>query len=173
MQNKTERELLEKRLEAVKKTAANAKNREQMEDARAEMLELSAQLAKFKDLHPTRLIVDDTTPEKLVDIMNEQGGSIAIISSEGGVFDALAGRYDRTYNFDVYLKAFSGDVISIDRIGRKSNHVENPRLTMALTVQPNVIQGLMINDAFRGRGICGRLLYSVCKSKVGHRTFSP
>ena len=33
MQNKAERDLLEKRLEAVKKTAANAKNREQMEDA--------------------------------------------------------------------------------------------------------------------------------------------
>ena len=173
MQNKAERDLLEKRLEAVKKTAANAKNREQMEDARAEMLELSAQLAEFKDLHPTRLIVDDTTPEKLVDIMNEQGGSIAIISSEGGVFDALAGRYDRTYNFDVYLKAFSGDFISIDRIGRKSNHVENPRLTMALTVQPNVIQGLMSNDVFRGRGLCGRFLYSVCKSKVGYRKVSP
>ena len=173
MQNRAERDLLEKRLEAVKKTAANAKNREQMEDARSEMLELSAQLAEFKDLHPTRLIVDDTTPEKLVDIMNEQGGSIAIVSSEGGIFDAMAGRYDRTYNFDVYLKAFSGDFISIDRIGRKSNHVENPRLTMALTVQPNVIQGLMSNDVFRGRGLCGRFLYAVCRSRVGHRKVSP
>lgn len=173
MQNKAERDLLEKRLEVVKKVAASAKSREQMEDARADMLELSAQLAGFKDLHATRLIVDDTTPEKLVDLMNEQGGKIAIISSEGGVFDAMTGRYDRANNFDVYLKAHCGDFISIDRIGRKSNHVESPRLTMALAVQPDVIQGLMGNATLRGRGLCGRFLYAVCRSKVGRRKVSP
>ena len=36
MQNKAERDLLEKRLEVVKKVAASAKSREQMEDARAD-----------------------------------------------------------------------------------------------------------------------------------------
>ena len=96
-----------------------------------------------------------------------------IISSEGGVFDAMTGRYDRANNFDVYLKAHCGDFISIDRIGRKSNHVESPRLTMALAVQPDVIQGLMGNATLRGRGLCGRFLYAVCRSKVGRRKVSP
>ena len=37
----------------------------------------------------------------------EQGGRIALLSDEGGVFDMMAGRYARQgiLNLDVYLKA--------------------------------------------------------------------
>ena len=169
VQNRQEKDLLEKRLEFVKQQAAKAKNREQMEDARAEMLELSAQIAQFKSLHEYKLLVDDITAEKLVDVMNTQEGSITVVSAEGGVFDAMAGRYDKAANFDVYLKGHAGDSISVERIGRKSNYVESPRLSMILTIQPEVLNGLMSNTTFRGRGLCGRFLYALCNSKVGRR----
>lgn len=170
-QNKTERALLEKALQAAQSRAVKGKGA--FESAREEALALSAQLANFKDMHPFRLMVDDTTPEKLVDMMELQGGCITVASAEGGVFDSIAGRYDRAANLDIYLKGHSGDPISVDRIGRKSNHIAKPRLTMMLTIQPAVLHGLMDNATFRGRGLCGRFLYAVCKSKVGRRKVSP
>lgn len=170
-QNQTERALLEKALQAAQAQATKKKG--DFDAGRDEALALSAQLAEFQDKHPFRLVVDDTTPEKLVDLMDMQGGCITVCSAEGGVFDAMAGRYDKGMNFDVYLKGHAGDRLTIDRIGRKPNNIESARLTMMLTIQPDVLGGLMNNPAFRGRGLCGRFLYAMCKSKVGRREISP
>ena len=170
-QNQTERALLEKALEAAKNSTTKGKGN--FAEKRAEALELSAQLAQFKDMHPFRLLTDDTTPEKLVDLMDMQGGCITVCSAEGGVFDSMAGRYEKGANFDVYLKGHAGDMIVVDRIGRRTNSIPDPRLTMLLTIQPEVLSGLMENTTFRGRGLCGRFLYAMCKSKVGYREISP
>ena len=170
-QNQTERALLEKALEATKNAATKGKGN--FSEKRAEALDLSAQLASFKELYPFRLLVDDVTPERLIDLMDKQGGCMTVCSAEGGLFDAMSGRYDKTANFDIYLKGHAGDMIVVDRIGRKANSIPNPRLTMLLTIQPEVLSGLMNNITFRGRGLCGRFLYAMCKSKVGHREISP
>lgn len=170
-QNQTERALLEKALETAKNSATKGKGN--FAEKRAEALELSAQLAQFKDMRPFRLLADDTTPEKLVDLMDMQGGCITVCSAEGGVFDSMTGRYEKGANFDVYLKGHAGDMIVVDRIGRRTNSIPNPRLTMLLTIQPEVLSGLMGNTTFRGRGLCGRFLYAMCKSKVGRREISP
>ena len=44
---------------------------------------------------------------------------------------------------------------------------------MLLSVQLCIISGVMSNNTFRGRGLCGRFLYAVCKSKVGRRDTDP
>ena len=81
-------------------------------------------------IHPYRLIADDTTTEKLADLMAQQKGSIAVVSSEGGIFDLLAGkRYDGTGSLDLYLKAHCGDRVVVDRVGRSGCEIESPRLT--------------------------------------------
>ena len=170
-QNRAERVLLEKSLQTAQNAATKGKG--DFEAKRQEALDIAEQLANFKDQHPFRLLVDDTTPEKLTDMMEEQGGSITVASSEGSVFDSLNGKYDRTANFDIYLKGHAGDPLSVDRIGRKSNYISDPRLSMILTIQPAVLHGVMDNTSFRGRGLCGRFLFSICKSKVGRREVSP
>lgn len=43
---------------------------------------------------------------------------------------------------------------------------------MVLAVQPEVLNGLMSNNTFRGRGLTARFLYSMPKSTVGSRSFS-
>lgn len=170
-QNQTERAVLEKALDSAKNMAA--RGGEYSAEKREEALEIAAQLAQFEDKQPFRLIVDDTTPEKLVDVMDAQMGCITVCSAEGGLFDTLRGRYERNANFDIYLKGHAGDPIVIDRISRKTNSIPNPRLTMMLTIQPQVLSGLMSNATLRGRGLCGRFLYAICRSKVGHREISP
>ena len=171
-QNRTERKLLEKALQAAQDRATKGK-RADLEAGREEALALSAELAQFQEKHPFRLLADDTTPEKLVDIMDTQNGCITVASAEGGIFDSMAGRYDKGANFDVYLKGHAGDPITVDRVGRRQNRIDAPRLTMILTIQPEVLSGLMSNATMRGRGLCGRFLYVMCKSKVGQRAVSP
>lgn len=166
-QNRVERSILEGQLETARKAAI----KDAVEKRNA--LELSARLANFKDRHERRWIVDDTTPEKLVALMEQQNGCITMCSAEGGIFDAMQGRYDRTGNFDIYLKAHAGDPVVVDRIGRRSNFIQSPRLSMMLTIQPEVLSGLMKNSTFRGRGLCGRFLYAVCDSYIGKRQSAP
>ena len=78
----------------------------------------------------------------------------------------MAGRYDKGTNLDVYLKGHAGEPITVDRIGRKSNHIPGPRLSMMLAIQPQVLNGLMDNPTFRGRGLCGRFLYGDAESLI-------
>lgn len=48
---------------------------------------------KDKRVKPLRLIADDVTPEALTSLLSENKGILTIISTEGGLFDTLAGRY--------------------------------------------------------------------------------
>lgn len=122
-----------------------------------------------------RLIVDDATCEKLGMILAEQGGRIASMSPEGGVFDLMAGLYSKNGipQFGVYLMGHSGDNLKSDRVSRSSVYVERPALTCAYAMQPQVIVGLAANPAFRGRGLLARFLYSAPQSWIGRRLIAP
>lgn len=124
-----------------------------------------------KRVKPLRLIADDVTPEALTSLLSENKGILTIISTEGGLFDTLAGRYSNVVSIDTMLKAYSGDRIRVDRKGRESEIVNDPALTMLLSAQDNVLEGLMRNDVFKSRGLNARILYCRPKSKVGTRHF--
>jgi hypothetical protein len=133
--------------------------------------EIAAQIAEYKEIKPMKLYVDDITTEKLASVLSDNDGRAAIISSEGGIFDTLAGIYTKTVNIDVMLKGYSGDVIRVDRIGRDSETILNPVLTILLMTQPNVISEVLSNSKFRGRGLTARFLYCMPVSSVGKRKF--
>lgn len=166
---KAEWEVLELRLTLAKRAAAKGGTEKELE----EVYKLSDKLANFKVPCEFRLVVDDTTPEKLIDIMDGQGGCITVASSEGGVFGSMVKQYNKVGNLDIYLKGHTGDSIRVDRVGRGPNYIRSPRLSIILTVQPEVVEGVMSNITLRGRGLCGRFLYAVCQSKVGRRKVSP
>jgi replicative DNA helicase len=137
--------------------------------------ELAAELAGMRIPSMPRLIVDDCTPERLVTILQEQDGRIALMSPEGDVFDLMAGRYsaNATSNLGVYLKAHAGDPIRVDRVGRPPDYVHAPALTLGLAVQPEVIRGLAEKPGFRGRGLLARILYAMPTSLLGRRDVNP
>jgi len=117
-----------------------------------------------------RLIADDVTPEAAASLLADHDGRLAIISSEGGIFDILAGRYSGGVpQLDVWLKAHAGDPLRIDRKGRQSEHIDAPALTMLLTAQPAVLSAIARNGVFRGRGLLARILYAIPANNVGHR----
>lgn len=116
-----------------------------------------------------RLLADDVTPEKTASLLAEHGGRIALVSTEGGVFDTIAGRYARTVNVDIYLKGHSGDTTMVDRQGRGPVHIPRPALTVALMIQPRIVEAIAANRDFVGRGLLARFLYATPTSKVGSR----
>lgn len=138
-----------------------------------EATKLRAQCRELEDkrMKPLRLIADDITPEALTSLLSENKGVLTIISTEGGLFDTLAGRYSNTVSIDTMLKAYSGDRIRVDRKGRESEVINDPALTMLLSAQDNVLEGLMRNDVFKSRGLNARILYCRPKSKMGTRHF--
>lgn len=119
-----------------------------------------------------RFFTSDVTPEKLAELMFENNGKFAILSSEGAeLFDIIAGRYSDKNNLDIYLKAYSGDSVTIDRKNSTSISIQHPTLTIGLFVQPIVIQSLP--KKFTDRGLTQRFLYFLPQSFVGHRKIMP
>lgn len=151
----------------IEKRMAKAEAANDVDEARMALMEL----LELGDLTPPRLTADDATPEALTQLLAEQGGRIAILSTEGGLFDLMTGRYSDKANLDVYLKGWSGDTIAVDRIGRGQSKVLKPALTIGLTVQPTVIAALADKPELAGRGLTARFMYSLPVDNVGHRDF--
>ena len=163
--SKMNKRILEKRQRALEDKAAKDKA-----DS-GELEQLARQIASYKERTPLRLYVDDITTEKLNSVLADGNGKAAIISAEDGIFDMLSGIYSKNVNIDVMLKGYSGDSIRVDRVGRNSESIMNPALTILLTVQPNVLSEVMQNGTFRGRGLTARFLYCMPTSLVGKRRF--
>ncbi|MEO6089239.1 MAG: YfjI family protein [Umezawaea sp.] len=120
-----------------------------------------------------RLIADDATPEVVATLLADHGGRIAVLSAEGGLFGTLAGRYSGAPNLDVFLKGHAGDLHLVDRQGREATAVEEPAITLGLTIQPSVLDGLARNESFRGTGLLARIMYSLPVNTVGNRISRP
>ncbi len=163
--SKMRKRILEKRQKAVEEKVS--KGNADME----ELDRIAQEAADFEEVRPLQLYVDDITTEKLVSVMSANKGRAALVSSEGGIFDTLAGIYTKNVNIDVMLKGYSGDPIRVDRIGRESENIMDPALTILLMAQPNVLSEVMRNTTFRGRGLTARFLYSMPASFVGTRDF--
>jgi len=164
-----EYQMLQRKLEAAKRSlvAEGSESGYTMDD----IMELERMVRDFDLLAPPKLLVDDATSEKLIDVLEEQGGSIAIASPEGGLFSTLRTAASANPTFDAYLKAYTGDSIEVARISRKGNSIEAPKLSLIIACQPKTAAEMIANKTFRDKGLPARFLFAVCRSLVGTRTF--
>ena len=143
--------------DAIKREAL----REEIEAAEASLTEVPRK---------PRVVAQDVTPEHLGTMLADNNEHLSLFSSEGGVFSIMAGRYNNGMaNLDIFLQSHSGDPVRVDRGSRASVYLQQPALTMGLSVQPDVIESLANNKSFRGRGLVGRFLYAVPRDLVGQR----
>ena len=166
------RDVMRKQLANMKEAAAKptSKNPVSLDDIARVQDGLTA--LESNAVTPLRLLADDTTPEALVSLMAANGGRMGLVSDEGGIFDTIAGKYSNgRVNLDVFLKSYSGSPLRVDRKGREQETIEHPTLTMLLMVQPVVLEAIMNNREFEGRGFLSRPLYSLPKSLVGKRRY--
>lgn len=163
--SRMQRRILERRQKAIEDLAV--KDKATNED----VMKISKEVAEYKELKPYRLFVDDVTLEKLVSLLDENDGRMALLSSEAGILDNITGAYSKVVNIDALLKSYSGDTIRVDRVGRPSEYISHPCLTIFLMAQPSATSKFLNNESFRGRGLTARFLYSVPASHVGDRQY--
>lgn len=161
-------------LEVAQKAADTARSKAGKSNGDPEALAdaiSASQMAEGITVPPVpRLVADDITPEAAASLLAEQGGRLAILSAEGGIFDTIAGRYSSNVpHLDVFLKGHAGDPLRVDRRGRDPEHVKRPALTVGVMIQPTVLTHIGRHRDFRGRGLLARFLYARPVSKVGRR----
>lgn len=159
------KEVLENEVKHLKDTKKKPDHFEEL------LLEKTRELQNLKAVKPLRLFCDDCTAEAFVGLLEKNDGMMSVISAEGGIFDIMGGRYNDVPNIDVFLKGYSGEEIIVDRKSSGSLTVQNPALTFVLAIQPNVLEKMMKNPVFEGRGLLARFLYSVPISTIGTRSY--
>ena len=163
--------VLEKRRDRLEKKAADTDDPVE----RDTLLRNCSDLLKTIEENPVppvpEYLVDNITLEKLGETMADNDERAAILSAEGGFFKIIGGLYNSkgNTNIDLILKAHTGDAWSSGRIGRGSQSMLHPALTLGLAVQPDVLEEIGRNSEFRGRGLSARFLYAWCQSKAGYR----
>lgn len=142
-----------------------------LDTARREADDVRVEFEQQKPRFKMRLVYNDLTPEAAQTHLSEQFGErISIISDEGGVFEVLTGsRYSERLNLDVFLKGHSGNIVLVDRVGRESERIDRPMITLGLAVQPAVLKEIGKNKQMHGRGLLARFLYAHPEPAVGSR----
>lgn len=127
--------------------------------------------AKKEAVKPITIYQDDITPEGLSDVMAANDETAVIIQAEGGFADVLAGRYNNGRpNLDLVNKSYDGEPYTRTRVGSGQVSMQSPLLTVGLIVQPEVLNEIINNPVFRGRGTVSRFMYCYSRSAVGYRT---
>ena len=158
--SRTRRMLLQKAVDAAQKNG----------DAEALY---AAQLAmdRYRELQPVTLLADDSTNEALVSLMAQNGERMFIASDEGGIFTHMKGRYKQNGDdTEIYLKGHSGGRIVVHRKSREPETLDNPALSLAVAVQPFIVETVILEESNNGRGLTARLVYAVCAERAGSRS---
>lgn len=173
---RTKKDLLERRIESMKKYATGG--RRAKDDAATTADDVMMLYRELEDLEKGAvdylcLVADDITMEALASVMVANDEKMAIVSSEGGIFNTLAGLYTNgMVSMDIFLKSYSGDFFQSDRKGRERESMQHPALTTLLMVQQSVLEAIMGNRDFKGRGLLARFLYSIPASQIGRRRYN-
>lgn len=165
-----EKKIMDGRIQQLQQEAVKGKSIIDTELATQEATELLIKFERIDTVVLTKLLLDDSTPEATARVMYEQKGRIGVMSAEGGIFDILNGRYQKGVpNLDVFLKGHAGDFLRVDRVNRESIFIDSPALSLGLSIQPNVLEGLADKQGLRGRGLLARFLFALPLSNVGYR----
>jgi Protein of unknown function (DUF3987)/Toprim-like len=163
-------EVLEIRARNLTKQAAkeNIEISERIE-AEQELATVEAERESIGQPAIPRLLADDATPEALGGLLSKHG-SIAVLAAESALIDNLAGRYSEgKANLHLVCAAYSGEPTTIDRKGHDPERLDRPLLTIALVVQPHVLEALIAHPTARAQGLVARFAYAMPETRLGRR----
>jgi hypothetical protein len=136
-------------------------------------LDLAATLENLPMLAAPELVTSDATPEALRDLMGRNGEKVALVSAEMDAGQLTGARYGKGgANFDLLLKAFTGDPSPCHRIG-KDIPLERPALSLVLCVQPAAVAEVLRDAYAKDKGLVPRLCLIAPASRMGTRALHP
>ncbi|MGG3162153.1 YfjI family protein [Geobacillus stearothermophilus] len=158
-----ERGAIKKRIEKLQNDYAKTSD----PAIREEIKEVVEELEALPELYEPTLLLDNSTEEKIATRLQENNEKIAIMSSEGDLFERMKIKGSDQEKLDIYLKGYSGDHLRVDRVTRNTERLEEPLITICISAQPTVIQNMprKLND----RGLIPRFLFSIPNDFVGYR----
>jgi hypothetical protein len=102
--------------------------------------------------------------------MSRNNERMLLASDEGGIFSHIKGRYVKNGDdIELFLKAHSGGRVSVHRKSREPETLENPALSLCISVQPYVVENAILDDENTGRGLTARLMFACCNERAGSR----
>ena len=130
----------------------------------AKLAELHKRLAQVElQLVQPRLLVDDCTPEKMASLMAHSPYLVSATPEARKAIEVLLGRYsskdkDQPAD-DVFVKAYSGDTIKVDRQTTGSVDIQSPWLSVLWMVQPGMVERMLSTAALKDSGFLQRCLF--------------
>ncbi|MGE3313047.1 MAG: DUF3987 domain-containing protein [Limisphaerales bacterium] len=110
--------------------------------------------------HAPLLVGQDITTERLAVVLEQNGETLLSASADARkLVDNILGRYakDRT-DEGLYLSAFSGDHIRVDRQGRPAVVLRRPCLALLWWIQPDALESLLDEASLSASGFLPRCL---------------
>lgn len=131
--------------------------------------EIQQEINTLPPVDEKKLITTDVTVEALASIMSENDEVMGILSPEGGIFDVISGMYSNSVtNLNIFLSGYDGEPVKIDR-KYGSVALRRPLLTFGICTQPQVLNSVINNPQFSGKGLTQRFLFCIPDSMIGHR----
>lgn len=167
------RRTLEARLVGVRSQLQRAKGPD-VGKLQLDAIDLAATLENLPALAAPELVTSDATPEALRDLMGRNGEKVALVSAEIDAGQLTGTRYAKGggANFDMLLKAFTGDPSPCHRIG-KNIPLERPALSLVLCVQPAAVAEVLRDAYAKDKGLVPRLCLIATASRMGTRALHP
>jgi hypothetical protein len=146
-----------------RKLAKDSTTQDEAEHCRSQMQFHLAKTEELKaKLHEPQLSIQDATVEKVATVMHQNDETILSVSSDARkLVDNLLGRYSANKNLaddGIYLSAFSGDDVKVDRQGREGVRLANPSLALLWALQPDALDMLLDQDSLQQGGFLARCL---------------
>ncbi len=152
----------EGQLKKLDKARARATDPQEIERSRGQMQFHLARVEELKALlHEPQLSMQDATVEKAATVMHWNDETIFSTSSDARkLVDNILGRYSANKLADdgIYLCAFSGDDVKVDRQGREGVRLANPCLTLLWALQPDALDMLLGEASLQQGGFLARCL---------------
>jgi hypothetical protein len=158
---------LAQRVELLKKVKKNPSSA-----IEAEISALDLTMEQNLEIKQPCFLIDDTTPEALVEYLCEQG-SLAYIEGEGQLVDNLSRYSDsQTPNVEALNKSWSSEPINVTRKGKSLIFNDEPHLVICIGAQPSNVIPKLRDKQLTNCGFSARFWYSLGKSQVGKRAFN-
>jgi hypothetical protein len=132
------------------------KSKAALKVAQRNLSRIKSEMRKEPSFH-----ADNVTGEKLANLIsNQPNESLALLSSDArDCIDILDGKYQKDKTDEsIYLKAYSRDSCTFDRVSRPRIIINEPQLTVVWAVQPDKLQLLFNNKKYTDGGLMPRFL---------------
>lgn len=165
-QRKLKREKLEADVKRLAKAWVEGYDEDPNAPEAAELRKKRIELEAMLDAVPLEYLIEDATPEVVVDLLATHGRLACITGEASKVFNLLGGKHDNKGQPDLsaWLEAYDGTLPKVHRIGRKAAEPRHEHTTLSalLMTQPVAMQRVANDPIMCGEGLVPRMTWVVC-----------